>query len=62
MQREFPREFDFLFVTGPNTTQGGIEPGTSGTGAGTFTTRPQQLLNSEGSWADLYCIYPYQGP
>ena len=62
MQRDFPRGFDFLFVTSPTPTQGGIEPGTSGTGAGGFTARPQQLLNSEESLAHLYCIYPYQGP
>ena len=58
----FSREFDFLFLTSPSTTQGGIEPGTSGTGAGGSTARPQQLLGSEESVAHLYRIYPYQGP
>ena len=62
VQGDFPREFYFLFVTSPNTTQGGVEPGTSGTEAGRFTTRPQQLLDSVESLANLYCIYSYQGP
>ena len=42
----FSREFDFLFLTSPDTILGGIDPGTSGTGAGCLTARPQQLLGS----------------
>ena len=45
----FSREFDFSFLTSPDTILGGIDPGTSGTGAGCLTARPQQLLESEES-------------
>ena len=42
----FSREFDFLFLTSPDTILEGIDPGTSGAGAGCLTARPQQLLGS----------------
>ena len=42
----FHASFILYYFTSPITIQGGIEPGTSGTGAVRLTTRPQQLLES----------------